>query len=164
MNSKLLYAATVAMALISTLAMAGQAAASNAPLTGAEVKADVLKAAVNGTLQRTEHGPATPDTRFVSTLSRAEVYTELAAAKASRKGLIGPERSETYKPFGPEIGFASTPTRAEVKADVVQAAVHGTLRHTDCDESVMVGARANANVTPSKLAKRVKPFFKRTDA
>ena len=134
MNSKLLYAATVAMALISTLAMAGQAAASNAPLTGAEVKADVLKAAVNGTLQRTEYGLATPDTRSVSTLSRAEVYAELAAAKASCKGLIEPERSETHKPFGPEIGFASTPTRAEVKADVVQAAVHGTLRHTDCDE------------------------------
>ena len=53
MNSKFLYAATVAVSLISTLAMADEA-----PPTRAQVNAEVQQARGNGTLQRTDYDDA----------------------------------------------------------------------------------------------------------
>lgn len=53
MNSKLLYAATLAVSLISTLAMADEA-----PLTRAQVNAETQQAIANGTLRRTDYDDA----------------------------------------------------------------------------------------------------------
>jgi hypothetical protein len=53
MNSKFLYAATIAVSLVSTLALADEA-----PLTRAQVKAEAQKAALEGTLPRPDDSEA----------------------------------------------------------------------------------------------------------
>src|ERR1700704_5837425 len=55
MNSKLLFAATIAVSLASTLALADEA-----PLTRAQVQADLNQAIATRTLQRTDYD-ATPN-------------------------------------------------------------------------------------------------------
>ncbi len=54
MNSKFLYAATIAVSLVSTLALADEA-----PLTRAQVKAEAQKAALEGTLPHPDDNEAT---------------------------------------------------------------------------------------------------------
>ena len=159
MNSKLLFAATVAISVLSsTVALADEAA----PVTREQVKAELAQAAANGTLQRTDYdADRTPVA--VSTRSRADVAIELAAAKTARKALRGPDANRTYNPYGTEVLAArSTLTRAEVKEDVLEAAAAGTLQRTDYDDVAVAARRANQHTAaPAKFAQRVKTIFSR---
>ena len=154
MNSKLLYAATVAISLISTLALADEA--PGARLTRAQVSAELAQAVANGTLRRTDYDDVA-EARLpagVSGISRAQVAVEMAGAKAARKTLVGPQANRSYNPFGTEIRKTSTLTRAEVRADVLQAAADGTLQRTDYDDAALLARRATAHRALATLAQR----------
>ena len=156
MNSKLLFAATVAISVISSVALADEAA----PLTRAQVQADLKQAIATHTLARTDYD-VTPNTTTAGTSdrTRADVVNDLAAAKTTRKVLLGSDANRNYNPYGTEILNRSTLTRAEVKTEVLQAAAAGTLQRTDYDDASVVARRANQHVAPSKFAQRVKAVF-----
>ena len=156
MNSKLLYTATVALSLLSTLALADEA-----PLTRTEINAEVRQAMANGTLRRTDYDDVARRPVAVSTQTRAEVGIEMAEAKAARKALIGPLKDRSYNPFGTEVLKTSTLARAQVKAEVVQAAAEGTLQRTDYDDAALVARRANAHAASATLAQRFKAALSR---
>ena len=82
MNSKFLYVATVAVSLLSTLAMADEGAVSRT-----QVKAELSKAIATGTLQRTDYDADRSDAAARSTQTRDQVIADMAAAKADRKRL-----------------------------------------------------------------------------
>ena len=156
MNSKLLYAATVALSLLSTLALADEA-----PLTRTQVNAEVRQAMANGTLRRTDYDDVAVTPVAASAKTRADVAVELAEAKSARKALIGPLKDRSYNPFGTEVLKTSTLARAEVKAEVLQAAAAGTLQRTDYDDGALVARRANAHTASPTLAQRFKAAFAR---
>ena len=141
MNARLLYAATIAVSLISTLAMAEQA-----PLTRAQVIADLQQARADGTLKRTDYDAYRQDRAAVSTMTRAQVGIELADAQAERKTLIGPDADRNYNPAGTRIREVSTLARATVKEEVREAAANGTLQRTDYDDTALLARRAQAHV------------------
>ena len=86
MNRKFfLYAATVAVSLVSIFAMADQATP-----TRDQVIAEVAAARANGTLQRTDYDIQTAVPGAASNLGREQVVAEARAASASRKALTGP--------------------------------------------------------------------------
>jgi Domain of unknown function (DUF4148) len=157
MNSKLLYAATIAISLISTLAMADNA--SSAPLTRAEVKAELDTAIKNGTLQRTDYDSYKQEAN--ANTSRDQIRSELADSKLARKALKGPNADRTYNQYGTEILKTSILSRAEVKNDVREAAANGTLQRTDYDDAALVARRANAHAASAKFAQRVKAALSR---
>ena len=165
MNSKLLYVATLVVSLLGSLAVAGGAmAATDAALTRAEVNADLAQARADGTLQRGDYPDAyfhAPSRAPASTQTRAQVATELAKAKASRKALIGPDANRTYNPSGTEILRVSTVSRAEVRAEVLQAAANGSLQRTDYDDATLVARRANAHVASQRFTQRIKAALAR---
>jgi len=161
MNSKLLFAATVAISVLSSVAMADEGAA---PVTRAQVNAELARAVATHTLQRSDYDATdygASSAVAVSTVTRAQTIAELADAKAARKVLVGPDANRTYNPYGTEIYKHSVLTRAEVKADVLQAAANGTLQRTDYDDQGLVARRSQQHVAPSKLAQRVKAVFSR---
>ncbi|MGZ5131627.1 MAG: hypothetical protein ACXWJ7_02310 [Caldimonas sp.] len=144
MNAKLLYAATVALALLSSLAVAGEAQ----PLTREQVVAAYREAAADGTLRKNDYDYDAHDLRAPSSRSRAEVIAELKAARPD-KALIGPLRNRTYNPGGMETLRVSTLARAQVKAEVVAAMRDGTLRRTDYDDE---GARVSRRAPQRSVA------------
>lgn len=154
MNSKYLYAATLAVSLISTLAMA-----EVAPLTRAQVNAELSKAIADGTLQRTDYDTGAPVATATtsSTLTREQVTVAFLNAKAAKKSLNDSDANSSYNPFGSALRTPSPVTRAEVKSDVLQAAANGTLQRSDYDfddSTFTVGrAKAKAAVSPT-LAQR----------
>ncbi|MEP7295305.1 MAG: DUF4148 domain-containing protein [Burkholderiales bacterium] len=154
MNSKLLFAATVAISVIS---MSTVAMADEAPVTRAQVHAELAQAIATHTLQRTDYDTTNVATVGASDRTRADVVADLGASKAARKALVGPNVNRTYNPFGTEILARSTLARAEVKAEVRQAAAAGTLQRTDYDDEALVARRARQHsAAPSNLALRVK--------
>ena len=156
MNSKFLYAATVAASLlsVSTLTFADEA-----PLTRAQVSADLHKAIADGSLKRTDHDVegATFDTRSATT--RARVATELAQDRAERRTLVGADASRDYNPLGTAIHATSTLTRAEVRNETLQAAANGTLRRTDHDDAASLARQARQHTAANRLAQRVQAKF-----
>jgi hypothetical protein len=90
MNAKLLYAATLALSLASTLALADEA---DRPLPGP--------------LSSGSYNPFGRDAAQTSAVTRDQVKTELAAAQARPK-LPGPMSSGSYNPFGREMAPAAT--------------------------------------------------------
>ena len=152
MNARLLFVATVALSLASSFVLADE---SNASLTRDQVTAQVLKARADGTLQRTDYDTGTV-TSATSTRTRADAYADLAASKASRKVLVGPDANRTYNQFGTEIYARSLVTRAEVRAEVLQAAASGTLQRTDYDDQAAVARRVHAHQAGSVVAQRIK--------
>ena len=156
MNSKLLFAATVAVSLVSTLALADEA-----PPTRAQVQAELQQAIATHTLQRTDYD-ATPNLPSAATsqLTRADVIADMSAAKAARASLSGPFRDRSYNPYGTALFATSTLSRAEVKNDVLQAAADGTLQRTDYDDAALIARRAHQHAAaPARLAQRVKAAF-----
>jgi len=142
MNAKLLFAATVAVSLASTLAMA----ADQAPLTRAQVIGELNQAAANGTLQKTDYDFARADGAAVSTKTREQVASELAAAKRANPLLVSQsDRSRNYNQFGTELLRPSVVERAQVKADVVQALRDGSLPRTDYEYDQALVARRVSN-------------------
>jgi len=151
MNSKFLYVATLAVSLLSTLAMADEVAVSRT-----QVKAELSQAITNGTLQRTDYDADRSNAAARSTQTREQVAADMAAVKADRKRLKGPDANRTYNPSGTEIYRPSVVTRAEVKSDVLQAATNGTLQRTDYDDAALVARRVKAHMASVNLAQRVK--------
>ncbi|MES1163588.1 MAG: hypothetical protein ABUL50_11060, partial [Rhizobacter sp.] len=155
------FAATVAVSLVSTLAMADEG-----QLTRAQVQADLNQAIATHTLQRTDYD-ATPNNVVASTsnVTRSDVATDLAAYKSARKALVGPLKDRSYNPYGTEILAHSTLTRGEVKTEVLQAAAAGTLQRTDYDDAALIARRVNQHAAaPAKFAQRVKAVFSRSES
>ena len=151
MNSKFLYVATIAVSLLSTLAMADESVVSRS-----QVKAELSQAIADGTLQRTDYDADRRDAAPRSTQTRDRVLAEMAASKADRKRLKGPDANRTFNPSGTEVYRPSVVTRAEVKADVLQAAANGTLQRTDYDDAALIARRARAHTASATFAQRVK--------
>jgi len=146
MNAKLLFVATVAVSLASTLAMADEA-----PVTRAQVIAELNQAAANGTLQRTDYDFDKVATT-ASTKSREQVVAELAAAKRPNPLLVSQsDRSRTYNQFGTELLRTSTLARTDVKAEVVQAQRDGTLPRSDYEDDRALVARRIQNHTAKSV-------------
>jgi predicted secreted protein len=164
MNSKLLFAATIAVSLLSTSAMADGTAGATAPLTRKQVNADLAKSIANGTLQRTDCDAEARDAAAVSNTSSAQIQVALADAKASGKCLVGLDAKRSYHLYGTEIYKPSIVTRAEMKFDVLNAAANGTQQRTDYDDATLVARRANAHVASSKFAQRAKAFLTRLES
>jgi len=145
MNNKLLFTATVGLALASSCALADEA-----PATRAAVIADYQQAAHNGTLHRTDYDDelaARPAAG--SSVGRDQVVAALKAPADPR--LVGPMRSRNYNPYGTEILRAPAVSRAEVKSEVLEARAEGTLRPAGEAESPVVTAHAPRQ-TPSLFA------------
>ena len=157
MNRKFLYAATVAVSLISTLAMADEA-----PLTRAQVNAEVQQARANGTLQRTDYisGAYRPEA-VTSNVTRAQVEAELAQAQAARVGLVGPLTNSRYNPYGAEVLQTSTLARNGVKNEVRAAAANGTLQRTDYDDAALMARQSQQHRASGNFAQRFKAKFGR---
>lgn len=152
MNAKLLFAATVAVSLASTLAMA----ADQAPLTREQVVGELNQAAANGTLQKTDYDYARADAATVSTKSREQVARELATAKQPNPLLVSlSDKSRNYNQFGTELLRPSVVERAQVKADVVQAMRDGTLPRTDYEyDQALVARRISNHAAATTFAQR----------
>ena len=129
MNAKLLFTATLTLALASTLALAGEPGT----LTRAEVVADYQNAAAAGMLRKNDYDFDKYDVVGAPERSRAEVVAEMATARAANT-IIGPLRNRSYNPFGGETLRVSTVDRASVRADVLAAIHDGTLRRSDYDD------------------------------
>ncbi|MBC8055278.1 MAG: DUF4148 domain-containing protein [Rhizobiales bacterium] len=153
MNSKFLYAATVAVSLIgSTVAMAQEA-----PLSRAQVSAELQQAIANGTLQRTDYeaGSYRPEA-ITSGVTRAQVVAELAQDKIARKALVGPQANVLYNPEGTQIFWRSTLARSDVRNEVLAAAANGTLQRTDYDDAESLARKAKQHAASARFAQRVK--------
>ena len=163
MNSKFLFVATVAVSLLSTLAMANEAGTAvtvAAPLTRAQVSAEAAKAAADGSLQRTDYD-ADKTIASTSTLSQAQVIADMAATKQSRKDLMGPDRNNLYNAYGAQVNARSTVARAAVKVEVRKAAADGTLPATDYDDAALVARRVAAHAASVNVAQRIKALVAR---
>ncbi len=165
MNAKLLFAATVTLALASVASSFAQAADNNTPLTRAEVKAEVRRAVADGTLPRTEYGLSygARDTMGTSTATRSQVVAELQAAQ--RSAGYRDVLASDYNVYPTEQSRASTVTRAQVKAEVAQAVADGALPFSDYAgdrQVVTTHAKAPAAHRASDtLAQRLKAAFSR---
>ena len=124
MNSKLLFAATLAASLASGLAIAGEA-----PLTRAQVVSELNQAAATGTLLRTDADFANaPVVASGPALTRAQVAGQVAQARADGT-LLTSDADFSWK----AQPSTSTTTRAAVKAEVREAIANGTLLRSDSD-------------------------------
>jgi len=150
MNAKLLFAATVAVSLASTLAMA----ADQAPLTRDQVISELSQAAANGTLQKTDYDYARADSAAVSSKTREQVANELAASKQPNPLIVSlSDKSRNYNPFGTELKRPSVVDRAQVKADVAQALRDGSLPRTDYEyDQALVARRIGNHAAAPRLA------------
>jgi len=150
MNSKFLYVATVAVSLISTLAMADET-----PVTRAQVNAETRQAIANGTLRRTDYDEGSYRPQAVtSSVSRAQVATELAQAQTAHKALLGPLADSRYNPYGLQVLETSTLARSEVKNEVLAAAAAGTLQRTDYDDAASIARKAKQHAAGNRFAQR----------
>ena len=145
MNAKILYAATIALAVASSLAVAEEVQ----PLTRAEVNKAWAQGAADGTLRKNDYDFDVNDFKGPSTRSRAEVVAELRVPR--NPALIGPLANRSYNPGGTEALLASTLPRAQVKAEVITARREGTLRRTDYDDEVIYAVRRVPGRTPTPV-------------
>ena len=134
MNSKFLYVATIAVSLLSTLAMADEGA-----LSRTQVQAELSKAIANGTLQRTDYDVGIRSVASVSTTSRANVVEEFELARAS-----GTLQRTDYDSGARDTFNVSTTTRAAVVEQLKVAITNGTLQRTDYDDDQALVARRAA--------------------
>jgi Domain of unknown function (DUF4148) len=152
MNSKLLYAATLAVSLLgSTVAFA-----DDAPATRAQVKAELNQAIANGTLRRTDYELLQPPVLSGSATTREQVARELAQERAERAVLVGADASRDYNPLGTHILDRSMLARSTVKNEVLQAAAQGTLQRSDYDDAASIARKARAHAADVSFAQRVK--------
>ena len=123
MNAKHILAATMGLALASSLSLAEEA-----PVTRAAVIADYQQAARAGQLHRNDYADelASRPPQGSSQVAREQVVAQLKSPTDAR--LVGPLRNRTYNPFGTELMQDPIYTRAEVKADVLQARSEHALR------------------------------------
>ena len=166
MNAKLLFAATVALAIASSFA---QAADNHTPLTRADVKAEVQRAIADHTLPRTEYSLSHDMTYGArsaigaSRTTRSQVVAELQAAQ--RTGGYRAVLASDFNIYPTEQNRVSTVTRAQVKAEVAQAMADGSLPASDYAGDPQLArphARAVAvSRASATLAQRLKAAFGR---
>ncbi|HEV7577459.1 MAG TPA: hypothetical protein VGO85_15590 [Caldimonas sp.] len=129
MNARLLFATTVALAVVSSYALADDAK----PLSRSDVRAEYRQAAASGTLRSNEYDRGARDfDGAASTLTRAQVLADMTSSRRANT-LVGPMRNRTYNPGGAELLRPATLTRDEVKSDVKSAVHDGSLRRSDYD-------------------------------
>ena len=136
MKARLLYLATVGVALASTFAYADE----TQPLTRAEVVAQYRQAAADGILQKTDYDYDKQQPAAAPGRTRAEVVAEFDAARHDH-ALVGPWRDKSYNSEGKAVLTRSTLARAQVKAEVRAAREEGTLRHTEYNDEATASAR-----------------------
>ena len=152
MDRKLLYAATVAVSVISTAAMADAA-----PATRAQVNAEVQQARVAGTQQRTDYDSGAYRAQPVTAgATRAEVVAAIGQARADHLALVGPFADERYNPYGSQVLATSTLARSEVRNEVLVAAASGTPQRTDYDDAASVSRKAKQHAASVRFAQRLK--------
>ena len=140
MNAKLLFAATVIVSAIASLAStAALADEGKAPLTRAQVVEQLNVARANGTLQRTDYDVGIRSVASVSTTSRANVVEEFELARAS-----GTLQRTDYDSGARDTFNVSTTTRAAVVEQLKVAITNGTLQRTDYDDDQALVARRAA--------------------
>ncbi len=165
MNAKLLFAATVALAITSSLSSFAQAADATAPLSRADVKAEVQRAIASGSLPVTEYSLSfgARDAALSSTTTRSQVLADLQAAQrtAGYRAVLASD----YNVYPTEQNRATSVTRAQVKAEVAQAMADGTLPVSDYagdDQIIRTHAKAPAaNRASATLAQRLKAALSR---
>jgi hypothetical protein len=149
MNTKLLFATTMALAAASTCALADQA-----PVSRAAVTADTQQAARAGKLHRTDYDDelaARPAPGSQTT--RKDVVAKLKAPRDAR--IVGPLRSGSYNPWGTETMRDPIYARAEVKAEVLEARAEHTLRPAGEAGDLQLASAPRREV-PAFLAGRLK--------
>ena len=129
MNARLLFAATLSLAVASSLAYGDEAQ----PLSREQVRADYRQAVASGTLRNHDYDIGAHDFEGKSTKTRAEVVADMNAARKANT-LVGPLRNRTYNPGGTETLRPPTVTRSEVKTEVAAALRDGSLRRSDYDD------------------------------
>ena len=150
MNAKFLFAATVAVSALATFASSTVLADEiNAPLSRAQVTAQLEQARANGTLQKTDYDFGVAGRSQSPALSRNDVVATLAA-KPSALLANSSARSRSYNPFGAELLQASTVTRAAVKSETLEAVANGTLPRTDYeyDQNQIARPAVDKNAKP----------------
>ena len=153
MNAKLLFAATVALSIASSYAMADP---SNQALSRDQVVSELQQAAANGTLRKTDYDDGITQSTGGAALSRSTVVAELAASLAAPK-LLGPLGNRTFNQNSSELLKPSVVSRAQVNDDVQEAIATGTLPRTDYDTDPQVLARhANAHEAGLALFARIR--------
>jgi hypothetical protein len=147
MNSRILFAATLAVAFTSTLALADEAR----PLTRADVTAEFQKARADGTLRKNDYDFDAHDIGTQPGRTRQDVIAEMSAPRDPL--LVGfTAKSRSYNPYGSELLRMKTVSRAEVKADVLTATRDGTLRHSDYDDVPVRATRRQVEPAAPVLA------------
>ncbi|MEQ1685519.1 MAG: DUF4148 domain-containing protein [Burkholderiaceae bacterium] len=150
MNAKFLFAATVAVSALATFASTTVLADEiNAPLTRAQVTAQLEQARANGTLQKTDYDFGAAARSESPAVSRSDVLATLAA-KPSALLANSSARNRSYNPFGTELIQASTVSRAAVKTETREAVANGTLPRTDYeyDQSQVARRAVDKNAKP----------------
>ena len=155
MNAKLLFAATVAVSalatFVSTTVLADE---DNAPLSRAQVVAQLEQARADGTLQKTDYDFNNADRAARSVRSRSDVVAELAAA-TKNPARVDHNSSLDANPFGADWYAASTLTRAQVKAETREAIANGTLPRTDYEYDQGLVARRAMDKTAKPILARL---------
>ena len=149
MDARLLFAATVSLAVASSFALADEAQSQSRE----QVRAEYQQAAASKTLP-TEYDFAAREYNATSTKTRNEVIADMTATRRANT-LVGPMRNRSYNPSGTENLRPPTVSRAEVSAEVVAAVRDGSLRRSDYD---------GVPVTISKRAARERAAQGRTVA
>jgi len=155
MNAKLLFAATVAVSALATFASSTVLADEiNAPLTRAQVSAELDQARANGTLQRTEYDFNNADRTARSVRSRASVVAELGATRTNAVR-VDHNSSLDANPFGADWYAASTVTRAQVKAETREAIALGTIPRNDYEYGQNIAARRVTHTDDKPILSRL---------
>lgn len=141
MNARILFTATLAIALVSSLALAGE---PQPAATRASVVADLQKARADGTLRKNDYDYDAHDFGTQPGRARQDVIAEMRAPRD--KLLVGvTARNRTYNPYGSELLRMQTVPRAQVKADVLTAMRDGSLRRSDYDDVPVRATRRHAD-------------------
>lgn len=138
MNARLMFAATLSLAVVSSFAYGDDAQ----PLSREQVRADYQQAVATKALPNHEYDFGAREFKGTSTKTRAETVADMNAARKANT-LVGPLRNRTYNPGGTETQRPPIMARSEVKADVAAAMRDGSLRRSDYDDvPVTISRRA----------------------
>jgi hypothetical protein len=138
MNARLMFAATLSLAVVSSFAYGDDAQ----PLSREQVRADYREAVATKTLPNHEYDFGAREFKGTSSKTRAETVADMNAARKANT-LVGPLRNRTYNPGGTETLRPPIVARSEVKDDVTAAMRDGSLRRSDYDDvPVTISRRA----------------------
>lgn len=129
MNAKILFTATLAVALASSLALADELR----PMSRADVVAEYHKAKADGTLIN-DYDVGTRAFGSQAGRTRDDVIAEMARARGDKTLVGSTAKNRSYNPYGSELLRMKTVARAQVKSEVLTAMRDGTLRHSDYDD------------------------------